>query len=170
MMDGPMPMSTLFQSSTGLGEREALLLLRSCDELMSRMNYLFLWLSDGANIGTMQQAAAIVSSSTPLKVLKLMSRSPSVSVGEKLPVPCKLKASDVIRDQLMFSAIGNIIIAAAITANGTIGSRHHIPFSIAARASMGFYFSYFAVVSRLVLGLVYFGYVVYFLTRCKLTK
>ena len=57
----------------------------------------------------------------------------------------------------MFSAIGNIIIAAAITANGTIGSRHHIPFSIAARASMGFYFSYFAVVSRLVLGLVYFG-------------
>jgi len=25
------------------------------------MNYLFLWLSDGANIGTMQQAAAIVS-------------------------------------------------------------------------------------------------------------
>lgn len=59
----------------------------------------------------------------------------------------------------MSSAIGNIIIAAAITANGTIGSRHHIPFSIAARASMGFYFSYFAVVSRLVLGLVYFGYV-----------
>jgi hypothetical protein len=25
------------------------------------MNYLFLWLSDGANIGTMQQAASIVS-------------------------------------------------------------------------------------------------------------
>jgi NCS1 family nucleobase:cation symporter-1 len=62
-------------------------------------------------------------------------------------------------DKLTPSAIGNIIIAAAITANGTIGSRHHIPFSIAARASMGFYFSYFAVVSRLVLGLVYFGYV-----------
>jgi NCS1 family nucleobase:cation symporter-1 len=43
------------------------------------------------------------------------------------------------------SAIGNIIIAAAIT------------LSIAARASLGFYFSYFAVVSRLVLGLLYFG-------------
>jgi NCS1 family nucleobase:cation symporter-1 len=55
------------------------------------------------------------------------------------------------------SAIGNIIIAAAITLNGAIGSRHHIPFSIAARASLGFYFSYFAVVSRLVLGLLYFG-------------
>ena len=57
------------------------------------------------------------------------------------------------------SAIGNIIIAIAITLNGTIGSRHHIPFSIAARASMGFYFSYFAVISRLALALIYFGYV-----------
>ena len=53
--------------------------------------------------------------------------------------------------------MGNIIIAAAVTLNGAIGSRHHIPFSIVSRASMGFYFSYFAVVSRLVLGLLYFG-------------
>jgi len=29
-------------------------------EEMDRINYLFLWLSDGANIGTMQQAASIV--------------------------------------------------------------------------------------------------------------
>lgn len=55
------------------------------------------------------------------------------------------------------SAIGNIIIAAAVAFNGMIGSRHHIPFSIASRASLGFYFSYFAVVSRMVLGLIYFG-------------
>jgi cytosine/uracil/thiamine/allantoin permease len=89
-----------------------------------------------------------------------MIRSLSGSVGEKPPVPCKLPCSYIpMMDKLTPSAIGNIIIAAAITANGTIGSRHHIPFSIAARASMGFYFSYFAVVSRLVLGLVYFGYV-----------
>lgn len=57
----------------------------------------------------------------------------------------------------MDSAIGNIIIAAAVALNGAVGSKHHIPFSIASRASMGFYFSYFAVVSRLVLGLLYFG-------------
>ena len=55
------------------------------------------------------------------------------------------------------SAIGNIIIAAAVAFNGMIGSTHHIPFSIASRASLGFYFSYFAVVSRLVMGLIYFG-------------
>lgn len=44
-----------------------------------------------------------------------------------------------------------------VTLNGVIGSRHHVPFSIASRASLGFYFSYFAVISRLVLGLLYFG-------------
>ena len=63
-----------------------------------------------------------------------------------------------IQSHLFKSAIGNIIIAAAVTLNGAIGSRHHIPFSIVSRASMGFYFSYFAVVSRLVLGLLYFGW------------
>jgi cytosine/uracil/thiamine/allantoin permease len=62
-----------------------------------------------------------------------------------------------LRTPLTHSAIGNIIIAAAISLNGAIGSRYHIPFSIASRASMGFYFSYFAVVSRLALALIYFG-------------
>lgn len=56
-----------------------------------------------------------------------------------------------------YSAIGNIIIAAAVSLNGAVGSRYHVPFAIASRASMGFYFSYFAVISRLVLGLLYFG-------------
>lgn len=55
------------------------------------------------------------------------------------------------------SAIGNVLIATTVALNGAIGSKHHIPFSIASRASMGFYFSYFAVISRLVLGLIYFG-------------
>lgn len=83
-------------------------------------------------------------------------------------MPCKLSRLSVIAArELIISAIGNLVIAGAITANGTIGSRHHIPFSIAARASMGFYFSYFAVVSRLVLGLVYFGYVHGFSTRIQ---
>ncbi|KAL7420893.1 hypothetical protein Q5752_004847 [Cryptotrichosporon argae] len=90
-------------------------------------NYLFLWLSDGANVGTMQQAGSIVS-------LGLDWRQATAAI-----------------------AIGNTIIAAAVVLNGAVGSRHHIPFSIASRASMGFYFSYFAVVSRCVLGLLYFG-------------
>lgn len=58
---------------------------------------------------------------------------------------------------LLDSAIGNVLIATTVALNGAIGSIHHIPFSIASRAPMGFYFSYFAVVSRLILGLLYFG-------------
>nr|ODN85411.1 allantoin permease [Cryptococcus depauperatus CBS 7841] len=102
------------------------------------INYLFLWLSDGANVGTMQQAGSIVA-------LGLSWREASAAV-----------------------AIGNIIIAAAVTLNGVIGSRHHVPFSIASRASLGFYFSYFAVVSRLVLGLIYFGINTFIGASCTL--
>lgn len=91
------------------------------------IDYLFLWLADGANVGTMQQAGSILA-------LGLSWREAAVAI-----------------------AIGNILIAAAVTLNGAIGSTHHVPFSIASRASMGFYFSYFAVVSRLVLGFLYFG-------------
>lgn len=44
------------------------------------------------------------------------------------------------------SAVGNVVIAVAVSLNGTLGARHHVPFSVASRASMGFCFSYFAVV------------------------
>ncbi|KAI1329852.1 permease for cytosine/purines, uracil, thiamine, allantoin-domain-containing protein [Xylariaceae sp. FL0255] len=71
------------------------------------IDYLWLWLSDGANIGTMQQVVSIVA-------LGLSWR----------------KAAVVI-------AIGNIIIAAGVALNGAIGSYHHVPFPIASRASMG---------------------------------
>ncbi|WWC72761.1 uncharacterized protein I206_106725 [Kwoniella pini CBS 10737] len=102
------------------------------------VNYLFLWLSDGANVGTMQQAGSIVAMGLSWR-----------------------EASGAI-------AIGNIIIAFAVALNGTIGSRHHIPFSIASRASLGFYFSYFAVFSRLVLGLIYFGINTFIGASCTL--
>ncbi|CAJ2509490.1 Uu.00g145160.m01.CDS01 [Anthostomella pinea] len=102
------------------------------------VDYLWLWLSDSANIGTMQQAGSIVA-------LGLSWRESVVAI-----------------------AVGNLVIAAAVTLNGAIGSRHHIPFSIASRASMGFYFSYFAVASRLILGLLYFGINTYIGASCML--
>ncbi|EIW69311.1 hypothetical protein TREMEDRAFT_68629 [Tremella mesenterica DSM 1558] len=102
------------------------------------LNYLFLWLSDGANVGTMQQAGSIIS-------LGLSWREAAVAI-----------------------AIGNIIIAITTTLNGIIGAKHHIPFPIISRASMGFYFSYFAVLSRLALGLIYFGINTYIGASCTL--
>ncbi|KAF6843922.1 ncs1 allantoate transporter [Colletotrichum musicola] len=41
--------------------------------------------------------------------------------------------------------------------NGAIGSDLHIPFPIASRASFGYWFSYFAVVSRGILAMFWFG-------------
>jgi NCS1 family nucleobase:cation symporter-1 len=37
------------------------LLSVKADDGLYRINYLFLWLADGANVGTMQQAGSIVS-------------------------------------------------------------------------------------------------------------
>lgn len=112
------------------------------------IDYLWLWLADGANVGTMQQAGSILALG-----LSWREASAAMSVKERSYV---FQHAKLIL--LMNSAIGNVLIAATVALNGAIGSTHHVPFSIASRASMGFYFSYFAVVSRLVLGLIYFGY------------
>jgi nucleobase:cation symporter-1, NCS1 family len=52
------------------------------------------------------------------------------------------------RQVLPAIAVGNLILSLAITANGTIGARLHVPFPVLNRSSFGFYFSYLTVVSR----------------------
>lgn len=112
------------------------------------IDYLWLWLADGANVGTMQQAGSILALG-----LGWREAAAAMSVQEIRNIFRHTKLTF-----LRNSAIGNILIATAVALNGTVGSKHHVPFSIASRASLGFYFSYFAVASRLVLGLLYFGY------------
>jgi len=41
--------------------------------------------------------------------------------------------------------------------NGAIGAKLHIPFSVAIRASCGYYFAYFAIVSRCILAMFWLG-------------
>lgn len=41
--------------------------------------------------------------------------------------------------------------------NGAMGADHHIPFPVAIRASYGYWFSYFCVVSRAILAAFWFG-------------
>ncbi|KAL7417227.1 allantoin permease [Mrakia frigida] len=90
-------------------------------------DFLFLWCSDGLNVGTMQQAGSMIAL--------------GLSWKEVLPA--------------LF--IGNFIIALAVTANGLSGAKFHAPFSVIARSSFGFFGSYVPVISRLVLALIYFG-------------
>ncbi|EEB94839.1 hypothetical protein MPER_06284, partial [Moniliophthora perniciosa FA553] len=63
--------------------------------------------------------------------------------------------------------IGNLIIAIALTANATIGAVLHVPFSIICRASFGVSDgAWFPIVSRLILGLIYFGINTQILSSC----
>ena len=41
--------------------------------------------------------------------------------------------------------------------NGTIGARLHVSFPIINRSSFGFWFSYFSVISRVILSMFWFG-------------
>ncbi|KAI7379575.1 hypothetical protein KC336_g19162, partial [Hortaea werneckii] len=49
-------------------------------------------------------------------------------------------------------ALGHFIAAVLITLNGIIGARLHIPYTIQSRAAYGFYFSFFVVFVRMLVG------------------
>src|SRR4051812_777418 len=53
--------------------------------------------------------------------------------------------------------VGTTCIAIPMVLNGAIGAKLHIPFSVAIRASFGYYFAYFAIVSRAILAMFWFG-------------
>lgn len=60
-------------------------------------------------------------------------------------------------DSLIIVAISFLIISVVIAANGAVGATYHIPFPVIARASWGFWGSYVAIVSRLILALFWFA-------------
>lgn len=53
--------------------------------------------------------------------------------------------------------VGTSCVAIPMVLNGAIGAKLHIPFSVAIRASFGYYFAYFAIVSRAVLAMFWLG-------------
>jgi NCS1 family nucleobase:cation symporter-1 len=53
--------------------------------------------------------------------------------------------------------LGNTIMGLVITSNGRIGAILHTPFPVLARMPFGYYFSYFVVLSRCVLAIVWLG-------------
>ena len=68
----------------------------------------------------------------------------------------EIKFSDR-RQALPAIAVGHIVIATVMVANGTIGARLHIPFPVLNRSSFGFWLSYFSVISRVILSMFWFG-------------
>ncbi|GAB1200695.1 hypothetical protein APSETT444_010070 [Aspergillus pseudonomiae] len=61
------------------------------------------------------------------------------------------------RDSLIIVAISFLIISFVIAGNGAVGAIYHIPFPVIARASWGFWGSYIAIVSRVILALFWFA-------------
>ena len=53
--------------------------------------------------------------------------------------------------------LGNTLMGLVITINGRIGATLHTPFPVLARMPFGYYFSYFVVLSRCVLAIVWLG-------------
>ncbi|KAL8291264.1 hypothetical protein RQP46_002242 [Phenoliferia psychrophenolica] len=73
------------------------------------------------------------------------------------------KASSMIslgldwRNALVVTTVGSCILAVPMVLNGKIGTKLHVPFPIAIRASHGYWFSMFPVVSRVVIAMFWFG-------------
>ncbi|CAG8334741.1 unnamed protein product [Penicillium nalgiovense] len=61
------------------------------------------------------------------------------------------------REALGIVALSFFIISLVIAANGTVGAIYHVPFPVIARASWGFWGSYIAIISRVILAIFWFA-------------
>ncbi|KAF9779792.1 NCS1 nucleoside transporter family [Thelephora terrestris] len=90
-------------------------------------NYVSYWISDAANVPVYELASSML----------------AIGLSWRQALPA--------------IALGHLIIAFVIVLNGTIGARLHVAFPIINRSSFGFWFSYFSVISRVVLSMFWFG-------------
>ncbi|KAJ0144676.1 putative permease, partial [Colletotrichum tanaceti] len=97
------------------------------DQTWSIWTILAYWSSDLMNLSTLQTAGSIL--------------AVGLSWRESIPI--------------MF--VGTTCIAVAMVLNGAIGSRLHLPFSVIAAGSFGYWLRYFAIVSRAVLAMFWLG-------------
>ncbi|KAL4924735.1 permease for cytosine/purines, uracil, thiamine, allantoin-domain-containing protein [Aspergillus undulatus] len=91
------------------------------------LSFISYWISDAFNAATWQFASSII------------------AVGLSW------------RESLAIVALSFFIISFVIAANGAVGSIYHIPFPVIARASWGFWGSYVAIVSRVILAIFWFA-------------
>ncbi|EJD04733.1 cytosine-purine permease [Fomitiporia mediterranea MF3/22] len=91
------------------------------------LNFIMYWISDAANVAVWELASSML----------------AIGLSWKQALPA--------------IAVGHVIIAVVMVANGTIGARLHVPFPVLNRSSFGFWFSYFSVISRVVLSMFWFS-------------
>jgi cytosine/uracil/thiamine/allantoin permease len=70
------------------------------------------------------------------------------------------------REALLAISLGHLVIAIVIVLTGTIGTRLRVPFPILTRSSFGFWFSYFSVITLIILGMFWFGVQTFIGSEC----
>ncbi|KIY72705.1 cytosine-purine permease [Cylindrobasidium torrendii FP15055 ss-10] len=61
------------------------------------------------------------------------------------------------RQAFVAIVLGHSLISLVMALNGTVGARYRVPFPVLIRTSFGFWFSYFTIVTRAIIGLFWFG-------------
>ncbi|KAH9948616.1 cytosine-purine permease [Amylocystis lapponica] len=102
----------------------------------STLNYIAYWISDATNVAVWELASSML----------------AVGLSWRQALPA--------------IAVGHCIIAVVMVLNGTIGARLHVGFPVLNRSSFGFWFSYFSVISRVVLSMFWFGIQTYTGSQC----
>jgi len=97
------------------------------DQTWTLWTWMAYWATDTINLGTWETASSII------------------NVGLTW------------RDAIPIMVVGTSCVAIPMVLNGAIGAKLHIPFSVAIRASFGYYFAYFAIVSRCILAMFWLG-------------
>jgi NCS1 family nucleobase:cation symporter-1 len=120
----------------------------------SSLAYVAYWVSDATNVGTWQIGSSMLAVGLSWYTLNLFCL-------DRIFMECIRR-----REALSAVVLGNLIIAIAMVLNGTIGARLHISFPILNRSSFGYWFSYFSVISRVVLSMFWFGIQVFSHLTC----
>ena len=97
------------------------------DRTWSMWTVMAYWATDTINLSTWQTASAIL----------------EVGLSWREAIPIML--------------VGNFCVAVPLVLNGTIGATLHVPFSVIASSSFGYYLRYFCIVSRAVLAMFWLG-------------
>lgn len=130
-------------------------------------NYIAYWIADSTNIPVWQLASSMLVVGLTWWVrciCSLLVVSSLPPIGDKrwllsLSVILLLRCATLtFFSWIWLELIGKVVI----TLNGTVGARLHISFPVLNRSSFGFWFSYFTVISRVVLAMFWFGIQVLF--------
>ncbi|KAI2627915.1 NCS1 nucleoside transporter [Hypomontagnella submonticulosa] len=97
------------------------------DQTWDTWTILAYWATDTINLATWQTASAIL--------------AVGLSWREAIPI----------------MVVGNFCVAVPLVLNGAIGAKLHVPFSVIATSSFGYYFRYFCIVSRAILAMFWLG-------------